>query len=308
MPANSTGTIAVNKDVDTYVATLARGGFYEFSPQDSTVRFSDLPANVASVGLSLVLPDNPSDGDEYEFQVTDGSCGTSNLILASIADALATGRKFTALPAISIPALVGNNQIVFVQPNSGARFQFDAPANAWIVFPNGVDTQAALFNIAGTAIGGGPVTPDNFAGGAAEILFAFLVTPRSSGFFRLDTILAGVLAAADADVKLEISVVPDVTAFSGGAVVGSPPPAPTMRYQAVTPIVVTGGAPTIWGDYELQEATGNIGHVSATLATTVKVPKPTGVGVIGCAIVVKLSTAAQALNTLSLAANVQEAA
>ena len=130
MPANSTVQIANNVDVDSYVASLTFGGTYTFSPQDSQVRFRNLPANVAGIGLKLVMPANPSDGDTYEWIDADGSC--------------TAGHEVTVFPdpggtatfaAVTIPSIAPPLPLfTWVTANSGAKFQFDAHHDQWLIF------------------------------------------------------------------------------------------------------------------------------------------------------------------------------
>ena len=153
----------------------------------------------------------------------------------------------------------------------------------------------------------GAVSPGNFAGGAAINLVAFLMTPRGLGSFNVRALLNMIVAAADADIVLAVEVIPNVTAFSGGTLVTGGIPA---RYETGTgagqPVVVTGDAAIPIGQWSEQIATGDIGHVTASLDLDANVPTPTLAGALGAAIVLTLATAAQALTGLKLNASVQE--
>jgi hypothetical protein len=81
MPKNSTGTIAIYTDVAAYTATSTAGGQHTFSPEDTEVRFRNIPANINGVGLLLFLPGGPSDGDEYTFSDRDGSFSPGHVIV-----------------------------------------------------------------------------------------------------------------------------------------------------------------------------------------------------------------------------------
>ncbi len=306
MPTNSTGTIAVNVDVSSYVAKPNNwGGFYKFSPEDSTVRFRKLPANAAvtSMGLRLELPANPSDGDTYEFVDADGSCNTGHLIflLPDPGGTASIGAQNG--PGVPSPLPV----FIFGAPNSGAKVQFDAAANQWLLW----ESATPRFNAGGNYSSSGPgtVAPANFAGGAAINLAAFLVQAKSSGIFNLRAMLEFVAAAADAGVILDVSVIPNVTAFSGGNGVG-PVGAPTMRYETGTgagqPVVVTGDAPVAMGEWKAQIVTGALTD-TATLAVDCTVPNTTlAAGVLGHAIVITLADTAQVLSGLKFFGAVQE--
>jgi len=306
MPANSTGTIAVNVDVDTYTPTTTgtlANGRYEFSPQDGTVRFRNIPAigaGGAAVGLLLVLPDNPGDGDTYEFVDADGSLAlgptlaTTHDIIVQIADAGATGRGFegTGIAQLSPPVLG------FVAPFSGGRFQFDSKHNAWLF------TQVAspLFNAQSQVIttGNAPIAPTNFAGGAAANLIAFLFSGKGGlGLYDLKLMLLGTLSAADADYELVVSIINNVTAFSGGTLIGGAQPAPQIRYNGGGAVVVTGDAPVACQGTKQQVATGNIGAVMSTITELLQLSAPTTPGALGVAVVVAIKTAAATVTAMS---------
>jgi hypothetical protein len=303
MPSNSTGTIAVNVDVSAYVPKANNfGGFYKFSPEDSTVRFRKLPANAAvtGIGLRLELPANPSDGDTYEFLDADGSCDLAHLVFVFPdpgGTATIGGQNGPGVPS---PLTL----FAFGEANGGARFQFDAAANQWIMW----ESVTPLFNALSNYIASGPQTPANFAGGAAINLAAFLVQPKGSGRFVLRAMLEFIAAAADAGVILDVVVIPDVTVFSGGAGVG-PATAPTMRYETGTgagqPVVVTGGAPVNFGEWK-QQVQAALLTQTATLALDCTVPKPTVANALGAAIVITLADTAQVLSGLKFTGAVQE--
>jgi hypothetical protein len=314
MPANSTGTIAVNVDIDTYTpatrGAFVASGLYEFSPQDGTVRFRNIPAVGAggnTVGLLVVLPDNPSDGDTYEFVDADGSLSvgptlaTTHDIIVTIADAGNTGRNFEGTGAAAPAPLVA---IGLVAPFSGGRFQFDAKHNAWLF----TQWASPLFNaqkeVATT--GNAPIAPSNFAGGAAANLIAFLMPVNTGlGLYSLQLMLLATLAAADADFELDVSIVTNVTAFSGGTLIGAALPAPQIRYNGGSPVVVTGDAPVACQGTKQDVATGNIAAVMSTITELVQLSKATAALTLGTAVVVAIKTAAQAVSAMSMSASLR---
>jgi hypothetical protein len=310
MPANSTTAIAVNVDVDTYTpftGTPTASGRYEFSPQDGTVRFRNIPAaGTNTVGLLVVLPDNPSDGDTYEFVDADGSLvigptlATTHDIAVEIADAGNTGRVFEGTGI----AGVGGTVLGFISAFSGGRFQFDAKHNAWLF----TQFASALFNaqkeVATT--GNAPITPSNFAGGAAANLLAFLMPVNSGlGLYSLQAMLLSTLAAADADFELDVSIITNVTAFSGGTLIGSALPAPQIRYNGGSPVVVTGDAPVACQGTTQMVATGNISAVMSTITELLQLTKATAANTLGTAVVIAIKTAAQAVSAMSMSASLR---
>jgi hypothetical protein len=311
MPANSTTAIAVNVDVSSYTPFAGGGvtasGRYAFSLQDGTVRFSKIPAIGANqVGLLLVLPDNPSDGDTYEFADVDGSLSlgptlaTTHDIIVQIADAGATGRTFEGLGVgfnAGPPPALG-----FVVPFTGARFQYDEGRNAWMVF----ESANSLFNLQGEVVttGNAPIAPTNFAGGAAANLLAFLMHPNVDlGLYDVKLMLQGTLSAADTDYELVVTIVPDVTAFSGGTLIGGALPAPQIRYNGGGAVVVTGGAPVACQGTKLQVATGDIGSVMMTISELLTLSKPTAPATLGTAIVIAIKTTAATVTAMSASAS-----
>jgi hypothetical protein len=309
MPANSTTAIAVNVDVDTYVPFVGSptaSGRYEFSPQDGTVRFRNIPAlGTNTVGLLLVLPDNPSDGDTYEFVDADGSLGVGSSsaltrdIVVEIADAGATGRTFegTGLLFAGPPPVLG-----FATPFSGGRFQFDAKHNAWLF----TQFASALFDAQTEVLstGNAPITPSNFAGGAAANLIAFLMPAKAGlGLYSLQLMLLATLAAADADFELDVSIITNVTAFSGGAQIGTTNL--QIRYNGGSPVVVTGDAPVACQGTKQDVATGNIAAVMSTITEILQLSRPSVAGALGTAVVVAIKTAAQAVSAMSMSASLR---
>src|SRR4029077_3389933 len=115
MPENSTGQIAVYQDL----SAVAK---FTFSPQVTGVRLRKIPAGTSTnpVGTFAVLPGEPSDGDNYELEDTDGSCDIDNAnVVAPDPHGTATVGGLGAFPLFS--------------PFAGGRFTFDAEANNWVV-------------------------------------------------------------------------------------------------------------------------------------------------------------------------------
>ena len=84
MPSNSAALIQINRDVSTFASPGQNPPFFavsaatlEWSPQETTLRLRQIPANAVTpmpgIGLFLVLPPNPSDGDTYDFVDADGA-------------------------------------------------------------------------------------------------------------------------------------------------------------------------------------------------------------------------------------------
>jgi hypothetical protein len=307
MPENSTTAIAVNVDVDAYVATPAAGGTYAFSPQDNTVRFRNIPANVAGVGLLVTLPANPSDGDSYELVDADGSCNLGHAI--SLIPAPGGTATIAAQNSPNLPNPLPS--FTFANVNAGARMQFDSKHNQWLLWQSATGLYNAQNNFANLG-SGGAVAPGNFAGGAAINLFAFLF-PHDAGLgvFRLVALVNMIVAAADAGVILAVSVIPNVTAFSGGTLVGTAGN-PQGRFETGTgagqPVVITGDAGVPIGQWIEQVAAGDVGHVTAALTLDMGLPFPTNALAIGVGILVTLADTAQAITGIKVNASAQEIA
>jgi hypothetical protein len=124
MPRNATGTIQVNTDLTSYTATATAGGTHGWSPQETTVRCRNIPANVAGVGLLLTLPGQPSDGDAYEWIDADGSCGPGNVV--SVQPDPAGGATIQGAGTALDPD-------EFAAPFSGCAYIFDEASNQWVV-------------------------------------------------------------------------------------------------------------------------------------------------------------------------------
>ena len=75
MPLNSQGTIQVFSDA----AALAT---YGFAAQDTGVFLREIPSG----GTVLELPDDPNDGDWYEWEDADGSCSSTHPIILTAGD------------------------------------------------------------------------------------------------------------------------------------------------------------------------------------------------------------------------------
>jgi hypothetical protein len=305
MPSNSTTAIKVNVDVETYPPLPDAGGFYGFSPNDGTVRFRKIPANVAAIGLRVLMPANPSDGDEYEFIDADGSCSPGNTI-----EVVAPTNSGTTFSAANLPGTPQPLPLFpFESANASARFQFDEGHNTWIVFQaansiyNAQDNYASIGN-------SGAENPGNFAGGAAINLFAFLVKPSATGVFNLRMLLNMIVAGADAGVILAVSIIPNVTAFSGGTLAGLGNFPPAARFETGTgagqPVVVTGDAPQPICEWVKQVGAAEIGHQTASLSVDINVPEPSNPLALGQVVLVTIADTAAAITGLALNAAIQE--
>jgi hypothetical protein len=322
MPSNSAALIQINRDVSTFASPGKNPPFFaasaatlEWSPQETTLRLRQIPANVVTptpgIGLFLVLPPNPSDGDTYDFVDADGSCSTSNVV-AVVADP-------TQLPASSIPKFTGftfppglgvtpSVAVPFLSASAAGSFTFDAEANVWIVSFGAnalVDKQS---NYIGTvaATGSAAVSPGDFAGGAAIILAAFNLNRVGAGFFRVAVTLTGTLSGAD-DLLLTLETLNNVTAFTGGTSIGSSS-TPSFRYETGTgagQAVVVTSADTATTIHAAKETVGAAGDVTITLALDVFLPIPTTAGATA-AIILTLADTSATFTGMSLSAVAQE--
>jgi hypothetical protein len=106
MPLNSQGTI----QVFTAVAALAA---YGYAPQDTGVFLSAIPSG----GIVLTLPDDPNDGDWYEFADVDGSCGPGNPIVVT------AGADTT---------IQGGAALTIINPYSAGVVRYSAGVSNWV--------------------------------------------------------------------------------------------------------------------------------------------------------------------------------
>jgi hypothetical protein len=316
MPANKTVQLDVNTDAGAVVAlvatllptVLAPAGSASWSLQDTTLRLSKIPlAGSAGVGTAcfVVLPVNPKDGDEYEVIDADGSCGPTSPILV-------TPNPNNPTATINGLAPAPLSTFAITSAFAGFKLKYDGNAKNWNVTLTGtIGVPGALANLAGTAIGGGPVAPANFAGGAAINLCAFLVKANSgAGAFRLTFTLKAVVAAADAGLLLAVQKVTNVTAFSGGSQVGGAN-APTFRFETGTgagqPVVCTGDAPTTYFTFDRQVVAGQL---TDTYSFTLLIPIPpqTNPLALGTGVVITIADTAQVVSAMSLETDLQAAA
>jgi hypothetical protein len=265
MPSNSTGTIAIYEDI-VGQRTLT------FSPQLTGVRASKIPLNTGPglAGLTVFLPADPSDGDSYELQDTDGSCGINNLIFLK--------------PDPAGTATVGRLPFfAFIFPSQGARATFDAEANDWALELNANGLFSLLSTISGTGGAGGNVHPADLTSGTTSpaILFAFQLSPKAGGLFFLSFSLEFELSAPDT-VTIAIESAGNATSVSGGTNVGTnlfvegPGPvavasdAPVQRseWAAEVPAGATAKQTATWaGVVALQSSGDNLAAIIATIAT-----------------------------------------
>lgn len=303
MPANRTaGAIQINRDVQPVAVAIptptASAGSASWGPGESQLRLSKIPnATIGGLACFVVLPEDPEDGDEYEVLDTDGTCNPAApiIVLPNPNGTVTTVGFLTGFSATSA--------------GQGVKFNYDAAARNWTVTLTGEGLVTALENSAGTA--GTAVAPANFAGGAAINLCAFLVKATGGfGLFRLQFALKAAVAAADAALILAVELVKNVTAFSGGALVGTGS-APSFRYETGTgagqPVVVTGDAPTAVWTFERQVVAGQLTD-TYTFTIDVLVPVQTNAAALGTAVVVTIADTAQVVSAMSLETNLQAAA
>jgi hypothetical protein len=122
MPANSyTGQRSVT-------ATVRAEASYTF---DRAVAYADVLA-VPGGGTSLVLPDEPSNGDSYEWANPDGSVGAGNVLtIALSAAAIAAGVTIQGASSRALTTSGASGRAVFFdEPNAWALFLSGTPAAA----------------------------------------------------------------------------------------------------------------------------------------------------------------------------------
>jgi hypothetical protein len=304
MPANRTaGAISINRDVQPLAAAAptptAPAGSASWGPGESQLRLSKIPVAtlIPAAACFIVLPEDPEDGDEYEVLDTDG---TSSPVAPVIVLPNPNGTVTTVggLPGFAMTSAFG-----------GLKMVYDAPAKNWVVTLTGEGLTIALQNNAGT--GGTPVSPANFAGGAAINLCAFLVKVTGGfGLFRLQFALQATAAAADAALILAVQIVPNVTALTGGNTVGGVG-APTFHNETGTgagqPVVVTGDAPVTKFTYKRQIVAGQLVDTHAFTIDLV-LPVPTNPLALGTGVVVTIADTAQVISAMELETNLQAAA
>lgn len=106
MPLNSQGTIQVFSDA-------VGAASYAYAPQDTGVFLSAIPSG----GTALLLPSDPNDGDWYEYEDVDGSCGPSNPIVVT---------------AASETTVQGGASISLIVPYSAGVLRYSSRASNWV--------------------------------------------------------------------------------------------------------------------------------------------------------------------------------
>jgi hypothetical protein len=211
MPKNSTGTIAIYTDVGAYTATSTAGGQHTFSPEDTEVRFRNIPANVNGVGLLLFLPGEPSDGDEYTFSDRDGSCSPGHVIVVK-PDPNGTA----TIEGESGPL----DPDEFFAPFAGCTYTFDAPANVWTADLSANPAAAAPTPARAWA----PSVEIQTFTHNPQVVASVTVTPTVTGKFRCLVMGAMTTSTAGGDNN----VTPGISHGSGN-------PAPDYEQGSATP-------------------------------------------------------------------------
>ena len=284
MPTNSTGTIAIYEDI-------VGQSLFTFSPQLTGVRATKIPANAGPglPGLTVFLPADPSDGDSYELQNPDGSCGINNLIfLEPDPEGTATVGR---LPAFA-----------FLFPSQGVRATFDAEANDWALDLNANGLFSLLSTISGTGGAGGNVHPGDLTSGTTTpaILFAFQLSPKAGGLFFLSFSLEFTLSAPDT-VTIAIESAGNATSVSGGANVGT-----NLFVEGPGPVTVVSDAPVQRSEWAAEVPSGAIAKQTATWSGVVAL-QSTGDNL--AALIATIATAGGAsITAMSLAADTREVA
>lgn len=134
---------------------------YDFSPSDSYVALSSIPAG--GIGTTLTLPFDASDGDTFAFADVDGSCGSLSLI-----EVLVSNSEHTLF--------ANDDGAAWVVPFSAAMLVFSEVSQAWL----------AIGTLSVSQTGGSPPWSTNAAavplsGTAKTILTTVSFTPATSG-------------------------------------------------------------------------------------------------------------------------------
>jgi hypothetical protein len=284
MPENSTGQIAIYQDLSAVQK-------FTFSPQVTGVRLSKIPAATSAVpgGTLAVLPAEPSEGDSYELEDTDGSCSVDNAIVV--------------LPDPKGTATVGSlGAFPLFSPFAGGRFTFDAEANNWVVALTG---NVALTGVLSRFGGGNLLTPGDLTSGTTTpiVLFAYEFKGRGGGIFTVDFDLTFTLSQPDI-VTISLVEVTDITAFSGGTAVSSP--IGTLRFESSAggPVTLTGTEVPI-GQWAKQIAAGEIAKQTATWSglTSITIIDPNPVGMVARIVA---ATAGTSITALTLSTSVRQ--
>jgi hypothetical protein len=284
MPENSTGQIAVYQDLSAVPK-------FAFSPQVTGVRLSKIPQGTLTnpAGTFAVLPGEPSDGDSYELEDTDGSCSVDNaVVVMPDPHGTATVGRLGAFPLFT--------------PFAGGKFTFDAEANNWIVALTG---NVALTGVLSKFGGGNGLAPGDLTSGTTTpiVLFAYQFTGKGGGIFTIDFDLTFTLSQADT-VTIALFAAADITAFSGGTLVNGAIGA--LRFESSS-----GGAVTVtategqFGQWAKQIASGEIGKQTATWSglTTISVIDPNPVGIVATIVA---GTAGTTITGMSLSTSVRQ--
>ena len=284
MPENSTGQIAVYQDL----SAVAK---FTFSPQVTGVRLSKIPAGTSTnpVGTFAVLPGDPSDGDSYEVEDTDGSCSVDNAIVVTPdPHGTATVGGLGAFPLFS--------------PFAGGRLTFDAEANNWVVALTG---NVALTGVLAKLAGGNMLTPGDLTSGTTTplVLFADQFTSKGGGIFTFDFDLTFTLNQADT-ISIALFSVTDITAFSGGT--ESTSSLGSLRFESSGggPVTIT-GTETQFGQWAKEIAAGELGKQTATWSgvTTIGVEDPNPIGLVATIVA---ATAGTTITGMSLSTSVRQ--
>jgi hypothetical protein len=285
MPENSTGQIAIYQDL----SAVAK---FTFSPQVTGVRLSKIPAatSVSSpAGTLAVLPGDPSDGDSYEVEDTDGSCSIDNaIVVAPDPQGTATVGRLAAFPLFS--------------PFAGGKFTFDAGANNWVVALTGNVALTGIFSKFG---GGNLLVPGDLTSGTTTpiVLFAYEFTGKGGGIFEVDFDLTFTLNQADT-ITIALSTVSEITAFSGGTEQSSPIGQLRFESSGGGPVTIT-GTQIQFGQWSEEIAAGEIGKETATWSglTTISVLDANPVGMVATIVA---GTAGTTITGMSLSTSVRQ--
>jgi hypothetical protein len=285
MPENSTGQIAIYQD-------LAGVPKFTFSPQVTGVRLSKIPAATSSlmpVGTLAVLPGDPSDGDSYTLEDTDGSCSVDNAIVV--------------VPDPTGKATVGGiGGFPLFTPFAGGKFTFDAEANNWVVALTG---NVALTGVLSKFGGGNLLTLGDLTSGTTMpiVLFAYQFNGKGGGVFEVDFDLTFTLSQADT-VTITIAEVTDITAFSGGTASSSPIGTLRIETSGGGPVTVT-GTEVQFGQWAKQVAAGEIAKQTASWSglTTISIIDPNPVGLVARIVA---ATAGTSITGLTLSTSVRQ--
>jgi hypothetical protein len=284
MPENSTGQIAIYQDF----SAVQR---FTFSPQVTGVRLRKIPAGTsASPGGTLaVLPADPSDGDSYELEDTDGSCSVDNAIVV--------------LPDPKGTATVGSvGAFPLFSPFAGGKFTFDAEANNWVVALTGNVALTGVFSKFG---GGNLLTPGDLTSGTTTpiVLFAYQFNVKGGGIFTIDFDLTFTLSQPDT-VTIALSQISDITAFSGGSAVSSPIGILRFESSGGGAVTVT-GSETALGEWAKQIAAGEIAKQTATWSglTSITIIDPNPIGIVTRIVA---ATAGTSITAMQLSTSVRQ--